>query len=533
MFESMVLGQKYSSKEYKAFESDLRIKLFKLQEECKEHGLAVLVNIAGVSGAGRGEIVNMLSSWLDQKKMQIHTFWHATEEERMRPLSWRYWQKVPAKGEFGIFVGGWYTPMVNRALSDVLSFDKLCLIMNKNIEREHNLADNGYIIAKFWLHLDKEEHEKRVEKRKKEKIHTHFTPFEKERDKHYDKLVELVSKIIPRTDREFAPWFIIDACDDEFRNVSVANALIQTIENAIAKKKAEKANKKNVQEIVHQGSIPILNNIDLTKSIDKEEYKERYSKLKTEIYQLTYKAYKHGISSTLVFEGMDAAGKGGSIRRLASSVDARITRVIPISSPTDEELSHHYLWRFWRHVPMEGRVTIYDRSWYGRVLVERVEGFAQKEEWRRAYAEINSFEEELVDDNKNILLKFWLQISSDEQLRRFKERENTEWKKYKITDEDWRNREKTDAYQIAANEMFMRTNTNYAPWHIIPAESKYYARIQVLEIYKKALEDKLAELEHEHKEQDSSEKMVNSQEMPNKDDKQEKHDKKKKKKPEA
>ncbi len=506
MFESMTLGQKYSSKEYKAFENELRMKLFNLQEECKEHGLAILVNITGVTGSGRGEVVNMLSSWLDQKKMQIHTFWHATEEERMRPLSWRYWQKIPAKGEFGIFVGGWYAPMVNRAVSDVISLDKLQVIMNKNIERENNLADNGYIIAKFWLHLDKEEHAKRQEKREKEKVNIHFTPFEKERDKHYDKLIELVSKVIPRTDREFAPWFIIDACDDEYRNVSVANALIQCIENALAKKKAEKTNKKNDFEAIHQGSIPMLKSVDLKKSLIKEKYKEKFEKLKTEVYQLTYKAYTHGISSTLVFEGMDAAGKGGNIRRLASSVDARITRVIPISSPTDEELSHHYLWRFWRHVPMAGRVTIYDRSWYGRVLVERVEGYAKPEEWRRAYTEINSFEEELVSDSNNIILKFWLQISPEEQLRRFKERENTEWKKYKITEDDWRNREKSDLYQVAANEMFMRTNTSYAPWHIIPAESKYYARIQVLEIYKKALEDALAKVEVTKKQESKKKK---------------------------
>ncbi len=509
MFETMRLGQKYSSKEYKEFENDLRIKLFRLQEECREHGLAVLINIAGVTGSGRGEIVNMLTSWLDPKKIQTHTFWHASEDERLRPLSWRYWQKIPAKGEFGVFVGGWYAPMMNRTISDVISLDKLYLIMNKNIEREQNLADNGYIIAKFWLHLDKEEHEKRLEKRIKEKTNIHFTPFEKERDHQYDKLVDLVSKIVPRTDRDFAPWFIIDACDDEFRNVSVANALIQTIENALAKKKAEKTNKKAEMQAIHQGSIPILSTVDLSLSLEKDVYKEKFSQLKTDLYQLTYKAYTLGISSTLVFEGMDAAGKGGSIRRLLSSVDARIARVIPISSPTDEELAHHYLWRFWRHVPLAGRVTVYDRSWYGRVLVERVEGFAKKDEWRRAYSEINSFEEELVDE-KNILLKFWLHISSEEQLRRFKERENTEWKKYKITPDDWRNREKTDLYKLAANEMFMRTNTNYAAWHIIPSESKYYARIQVLEIYKKALEDKIAEIEKNIKKNNDETKLDNT-----------------------
>ena len=226
--------------------------------------------------------------------------------------------------------------------------------------------------------------------------------------------------------------------------------------------------------------------MDLSKTCERGAYKRELSLLQAELSDLTYRAYRKGISSTLVFEGWDAAGKGGAIRRLTAGIDARITRVIPISAPTDEELAHHYLWRFWRHIPMAGFVTVYDRSWYGRVLVERVENLTPPSDWRRAYAELNDFEEQLQEHN-NILVKYWLHISPEEQLRRFREREETPWKEYKITAEDWRNREKLPAYLNAADEMFSRTSTETAPWNIIPAEDKKYARLEIIRIYRDAL----------------------------------------------
>ncbi|MDH5657663.1 MAG: polyphosphate:AMP phosphotransferase, partial [Spirochaetia bacterium] len=173
------------------------------------------------------------------------------------------------------------------------------------------------------------------------------------------------------------------------------------------------------------------------------------------------------------------AGKGSAIRRVTRAMDARLYSVIPVSAPTDEELAHHYLWRFWRRIPREGYNKIFDRSWYGRVLVERVEGFASEDEWKRAYNEINEFEKSLSEGGIHII-KFWIHIDQDEQLRRFKERENTPWKQYKITEDDWRNREKWHLYESAVNDMILRTNTDYAPWRIIPGNDKKFARIEIM-----------------------------------------------------
>ncbi len=501
MFDTMILGQKCSREDFKKVESDLRMQLFQLQRQCEEHKISVLLTILGVDGSGRGSLVNTLSSWLDGKKLSNHTFWKSYEAERLRPEAWKYWLKLPGYGEFGIFFGGWYDETIRKASYGEIDEAQLFKTMSKRVEFEQTLADNGYAIAKIWLHLNQEEHAKRRKAREKDQGSLRFTPYDKESERKYIQLIDTVGKTITMTDREFAPWYVIDAFDKRFCHISVAHAVIEHLESVIAAKIAlknstvqvgeEKAQEQKIQEET-KPTVTMLDRLDMSPTLERDEYKKQLKKLQSEVFQLSFKAYQQGISSTLTFEGWDAGGKGGAIRRVAASVDSRITRIIPISAPTDEELAHHYLWRFWRHVPLAGYVTIYDRTWYGRVLVERVEKFARPEEWRRAFAEINNFEDQLVD-NKNILLKFWLHISGDEQLRRFKERENTPWKNYKLTDEDWRNREKATDYKIAADEMFMRTNTSYAPWHIIPANSKYYARIQVLKIYRDALKKALGE----------------------------------------
>ena len=185
-------------------------------------------------------------------------------------------------------------------------------------------------------------------------------------------------------------------------------------------------------------------------------------------------------SLMLAFEGSDAAGKGGAIRRIVQAIDARQVQIVPIAAPTQEELARPYMWRFWRQIPKKGRITIFDRTWYGRVLVERIEGFCSEADWLRAYSEINDFEHELRSDGV-IILKFWLQVSKEEQLRRFKEREETAFKRYKITEEDWRNREKWDAYHEAVCDMVERTSTGLIPWTIVEANDKQFARVKVIE----------------------------------------------------
>jgi polyphosphate kinase 2 (PPK2 family) len=192
-----------------------------------------------------------------------------------------------------------------------------------------------------------------------------------------------------------------------------------------------------------------------------------------------------------VFEGWDAAGKGGAVRRLSYCLNARNYRIVPIAAPTEEERAHHYLWRFWRGLGRDGRATIYDRSWYGRVLVERVERLVDEETWMRAYSEINAFESELIAHG-TLLLKFWLHIDRKTQLVRYKERLKTPYKRWKLNDEDWRNRKHWDAYEEAVNDMVAYTSRPEAPWHLIPAKDKHYARIAVLEIFADALEAAVA-----------------------------------------
>lgn len=496
MFESTALGRSYTEKEYAAMEEELRNALFSAQRSCLQHQVPVLVIIAGVDGAGRGAVVNMLSEWMDAKGISNHTFWMQTDEEKARPEAWRYWRNLPGKGEIGVFFGGWYED-VNKFVCGTLSEINFERRMRRWVQLEQTLAATGTLIVKLWLHIDKKNHRKRLKERQANKENHYFTPYDKKSAENYSAMVNAAARAITLTDTVNAPWTIIDACDPRFRNASVARALTTAMEGAVARKMALQTARQAILEAANNSETPpvepnashqisALSAIDLNKTCEHATYKKELAALQADISQLSYQAFEKGISTTLVFEGWDAAGKGGAIRRLTAGIDSRITRVIPISAPSDEELAHNYLWRFWRQIPLAGFVCVYDRSWYGRVLVERVEKLTPPVDWKRAYAEINDFEEQLQENN-NIVLKFWLHISPEEQLRRFQERESISWKNYKITAEDWRNREKHEAYLEAADEMFLRTSTEYAPWHIIPAQDKKYARIEVLRTYRDAL----------------------------------------------
>ena len=500
MFETVVLGRRCSDKEYREQSQNLRIKLFEAQRTCIDRKIPLLIIIAGIDGAGRGAVMNLLSEWMDSKHVHNHVFWLETDEERERPADWRYWRILPAAGTAGVFFEGWYGSAMRRFCTGDMSDMEFNAHMHHYRGMEASLAASGMAIAKIWLHLDKKEHDERLKKRLEHKEILHFTPYDKKASENYHGLASAASRAITLTDRAFAPWTVVDAADANYRNLAVARAIIATIDRAVAEQDAKKKRLEQPAAVEQENVISTLDAIDLSVRADPETYKDELADLQAQLHDLTYHAYRKGISSTLVFEGWDAAGKGGSIRRLMAGIDARISRAIPIGVPSDEELAHHYLWRFWRHVPRAGFITVYDRSWYGRVLVERVEHLTPQEDWSRAYAEINLFEQQLTARN-NILLKFWLHISPDEQLRRFKEREETPWKQYKITPDDWRNREKWPDYVRAADEMFLRTSTEYAPWHIIAAEDKKYARLSVLREYRDALKKALKlsdEKKHDH-----------------------------------
>lgn len=490
MFETAEVGNTLDKETYKREVPRIRAELLDVQKELAASGMAVVVLVSGVEGAGKTETVNQLLEWLDARGVETHVMDQPTDDERERPAMWRFWLNLPPKGRMGIFLGSWYTqPIVDRVFgktSDGGFHRELDHIM----EFETMLAREGVLVVKFWLHLK----EKALKKRMAELAEDRFQRWRvTERDvkfvKKYDKFRRVSEQALLHTSTGDCPWHIVEAADPRYRHVTVASTLIAKMREGLSERTAAGVPKR-APDLSKPPAKSILRSADLTRTLKEKAYERRLIEAQAELNQLTRRLHQKKHSMILVFEGPDAAGKGGAIRRLTGAIDARTYRVISVAAPTDEERAHPYLWRFWRHLPRLGRVTIYDRSWYGRVLVERVEGFCAREEWQRAYSEINCFEECLADFG-TILIKFWLAVSPREQLNRFKDRQVTPYKQYKITEEDWRNRAKWDAYEAAAVEMIGKTSTSQAPWVVVPAEDKNHARIQVLETVVKRLKREL------------------------------------------
>ena len=407
----------------------------------------------------------------------------------MRPSFWRFWRTLPARGNIGILFGSWYTrPIVKKVFGeiDAAEFERQL----KNIcEFERMLADDGVIIIKLWFHMSKHVAAKKLEKEAKSR---QSAPETKKFLKQYDAFLPVSEQALRDTEQSNLPWHIIEASDEKYRDATAATIVLDTL--LLHLDKDQNTTQEIALEIDDSHLVPdqptILDHVNLDLSLSKKSYDAKLKHAQNELNQLSWEARKQKKSVVAVFEGWDAGGKGSAIRRVTQSIDARLYKVISTAAPTDEEAAHHYLWRFWRQIPLAGYVTIYDRSWYGRVLVERVEKFARNEEWKRSYAEINHFEEQL-HEHGIIICKFWIHISPEEQLRRFEERANIAWKQHKITDEDWRNRERWDDYKVAIDDMVAHTSTHYAPWTLVPGNDKKYARIHILETLSNALKNNL------------------------------------------
>jgi polyphosphate:AMP phosphotransferase len=483
MFEATKVGRTVDKDTFKAQQEELRTQLLQVQRELRQTDIPVLVIISGVEGAGKGEVVNRLNEWLDTRHVQTFAFWDETDEERQRPRYWRFWRTLPPRGEMSILFGGWYLAPVEHRFKGLCNDAELDAELNRIVDFERMLIQDGALIVKFWFHLPEKEQKKRLkELSRDDRSRWKMLPDKTKFSEQYHHFEQVAERVIRHTDRGVAPWYLIEAKDRRYRDLTVGKTLLQAIKRYLSSPPIMEppASSSNPElPDVESAQITLLDQLDLSQSLARDVYKSELQRLRAEINELCWQAYKNKRSILLVFEGVDAGGKGGAIRRFTSAIDARLYRAIPVAAPTDEEKAHHYLWRFWRHVPRAGYITIYDRSWYGRVLVERVEGFATNAEWRRAYAEINQFEEQLVESGA-ILFKFWLQISQEEQLQRFKDRENTPYKRYKITDEDWRNREKWPQYKLAINEMVVHTSTESASWTMVEGDDKPFARIKVL-----------------------------------------------------
>lgn len=480
MFELAELAHDISKRDYEEALPAIRIELLDLQQRLEQVGIPVICVIAGVDGAGKGDLLNVLNEWLDPRYMQTHVFGEPSDEERERPAHWRYWMTLPVRGQIALYVVAWYGPPMADRLYRRIGSARLGEELARINRLERALVDDGALVIKIWLHLSRAQQRKQLKRLEKNPdTRWRVTDVDRKHLRLYAAFIDVAERTLRQTSTPEAPWLILNGYDVNHRRLAVARHLIERIASRLESENGRPATGPTHPAIPAERSL--LGSMNPDVRLAKKAYRQLKADYQGRLARLTRKLRTAKRSSILVFEGWDAAGKGGIIRRITPVMDARNYRVIPIAAPTDEEKAHHYLWRFWRQLPRAGKVTIYDRSWYGRVLVERVEGFARPEEWMRAYSEINDFEEDLTEQGI-VLLKFWLHISKDEQLRRFEARKNTAYKRYKITEEDYRNREKWDLYEQAVDEMVTRTSTEYAPWHLIPANNKYHARITVFRL---------------------------------------------------
>jgi len=496
MFEATKIGRRVTKQEFKAQQATLRTHLLAVQRELRQTNIPVIVLLAGIEGAGKGEVTNRLNEWLDTRGVHTLAFWDESDEERERPRYWRFWRVLPPRGELAILFGGWYQAPIEHRFKGLCTDAELDAELNRIVDLERMLIQDGALIVKFWFHMSEADQKARLKALSRDdRSRWKMLPDKAKFSKHYMEFERVAERLILHTDRGISPWYLVEAADHRYRDLTVGKTLLQAIKARLSQPEPEgsPANGMGLElPDAASAQVTLIDQLDLTLSLPRDAYKAELERLQTELNELAWQAYKAKRSTVMVFEGVDAGGKGGAIRRITNAIDARLYRAISTAAPTDEEKAHHYLWRFWRHIPRAGYITIYDRSWYGRVLVERVEeGLASDTEWHRAYSEINQFEEQLVE-NGIVLFKFWLQISPEEQLRRFKERERVPYKRYKITAEDWRNREKWPLYKEAVNEMVARTSTESARWSLIEADDKPFARIKVLRILCDGLKAALA-----------------------------------------
>lgn len=493
MFEIAELGHTVSKTDYNEQVPELRTQLLTVQQQLKSCDFPVIILISGVDGGGKGEVINLLNEWMDPRYIRTFAFASPSDEEKERPKFWRFWRTLPPKGSIGINVGSWYSDPLSQRVYGMINDSTLQIQLMQIRQLEQLLIDDGALIIKCWLHLKKDEQKKRLKALEKDPENNwQVSERDKKHLKMYDDFLVVAERVLTDTSTGDAPWLIVDGSDIRYSSLTVGKHIFNRIQKQIAKRAAEKVSKTALEPSHHLpvSQQNVLDSLDLSLTLDKKIYTQELAFYQGKLNKLARLAHEQKRSTVLVFEGWDAAGKGGAIRRLTHAVDARAYQVIPIAAPTDEERQHHYLWRFWRHIPRAGFLTIYDRSWYGRVLVERVEGFASEQEWQRSYSEIVNFEEALAAHGI-LVLKFWLHIDKDEQLKRFQEREKIPYKQYKITEEDYRNREKWDDYQLAVNEMVTRTSTKNSPWILVEANDKKQARIKIIKLFCEKLEKAL------------------------------------------
>ncbi len=503
MFQTAELGQKVGKNDYKKRELLLRQQLLDLQQQLRASGsFPVIIDFAGVSGAGKSTCTNLLNKWMDARWIITQGYTEPAGFEQDRPDFWRFWRDLPPRGQIGIYLSGRYSRPLLDYVYGRIPQDVFMQELGHIQHFEKALADDGALVIKFWMHISQEVQKARLENLARDPLQNwQITADDWKNCENYERFIAAAEQIISHTNTAHAPWVIVEGEDFHYRSLRVGELLRAALELHLRKTEQRKkylaelnAEIREIGDVSTAASndttVTILDRLDRSKRLDKKSYRAQLVRRQARLARLKQQAEREQLSMILVFEGADAAGKGGSIRQITHVLDARYYKVHPIAAPTEEERAQHYLWRFWRCLPRAGRMTIFDRSWYGRVLVERIEGFASVDEWRRAYEEINDFEEQLLEHGI-VLLKFWLHIDQEEQLRRFKAREETPYKRWKLTAEDWRNREKSQEYTIAAHAMIQQTSRLEAPWILVESNDKFYGRIKILDTVCQALESAL------------------------------------------
>lgn len=492
MLSSVDFNHRMTDVEYRLETKTVRSELAKLQHRMKESKLPVIVLFEGWDSSGKGSMIANMIQTLDPRFFKVYNTKDPTPEEQRYPFLWRHWCRTPEKGKMVIFDESWY-PEVSRArIEKELNAEEAYSRMESINTFERQLSQDGCLIIKFFLHISQKEQARRHEKLMSNKnTRWRVTERDKFRNKHYKEYYRVYDEMLQKTNTVFAPWHIIGAHERRSAMNEIYEIIVDSIRQALDAPKIIVPSEYHAQ--VHTFQLvkkPKLEDVPLYRRLEQEKYRDMLKTEQKKLSRLHNKLYRARIPIVIAYEGWDAAGKGGNIKRLTAALDPRGYEVVPIASPTAIEKSHHHLWRFWQNLPRDGHITVFDRTWYGRVMVERLEGFCTEEEWKRAYQELNEFEYELEKWGA-ILIKFWLHIDSDEQLRRFTERQNTPEKQWKITDEDWRNREKWDLYETAVNDMIRLTSTEYAPWTIIESQDKLFGRIKAIQTLNDAIEARL------------------------------------------
>ncbi len=481
------LKQRITKEAFREQKKVLTLQLGALQRKLVEQGRPLILVFEGWDAAGKGTLINALIQPLDPRGFQVVSTLAPNEEEALRPFLWRFWKNTPAAGRIAIFDRSWYRRLLNDRIEKRLHKRDRPAAREDVLHFERQLADSGCIILKFFLHISKAEQAKRFRKiRSNPAMRWRVSAEDEQRHALYKQYFAAAEEMILETDRPHAPWSVLSAHDRRYATVQLLDQVVSALTDRLAEAGAQPA-----APLALPPSTGLLEAVDLSASVSRAAYDKQLKPKQKHLRDLEHELYARRIPLVILYEGWDAAGKGGNIRRLTQRLDPRGYEVVPIAAPSPVEKRHHYLWRFWNAIPKAGHITIFDRTWYGRVLVERVEGFCSEHEWHRAYQEINEMEAHLVHFGA-ILVKIWLHISPDEQLRRFREREALEHKKWKITDEDWRNREKWDAYRAAVEDMLQQTDTTLAPWTVVPSDCKLHARLHVIDRVTEAIESRLA-----------------------------------------